>query len=284
MNEMNLFPPAQIAEKLRDVCVGKCKIPMKKFFILAILAGAFIAFGGELSILVGSDASLGFGFTKFLSASVFTVGLMLVVIAGAELFTGDNLIIISALEKKIRWSELLKAWVAVYIGNFVGSILVAAFLFWGGTWSLNANAVGASALKIASAKVSIPFWQAFFRGILCNWLVCLAVWMATSSKDVIGKIFAIYFPIMAFVASGFEHSVANMFFIPYGIFLKSVPKVVEATGKTLADFASLNWGTLFTMNLIPVTIGNIIGGAFFVGAIYWYVYLKKEPETFGPKK
>ncbi|MGC9125164.1 MAG: formate/nitrite transporter family protein, partial [Caldisericaceae bacterium] len=251
---------------------------------LAILAGAFIAFGGELSILVGSDASLGFGFTKFLAASVFTVGLILVVVAGAELFTGDNLIVISALDKKIRWSELLKAWVAVYIGNFIGSLLIAAFLFWGGTWSLNSNAVGAAALKIASAKVSIPFWQAFFRGILCNWLVCLAVWMATSSKDVIGKIFAIYFPIMAFVASGFEHSVANMFFIPYGIFLKSVPKVVEATGKTLADFANLNWGTLFTMNLIPVTLGNIIGGAFFVGAIYWYVYLRKEPETFEPKK
>ncbi len=284
MNEMNLFPPAQIAEKVRDVCVGKCKVPMKKFFILAILAGAFIAFGAQLSILVGSDATMGFGFTKFLSASVFTVGLMLVVVAGAELFTGDNLIIMSALEKKIRWSELLKAWIAVYIGNFIGSILVALLLYWSGLWSLNGSIVGAAALKIASTKVSLTFVQGLFRGILCNWLVCLAVWMATSAKDVIGKLFAIYFPIMAFVASGFEHSVANMFFIPYGIFLKSVPKVVEATGKTLGDFAGLSWGTLFTKNLISVTIGNIIGGVFFVGFIYWYVYLKKEPVTFEPKK
>lgn len=275
MNEMNLFPPAQIAEKVRDVGVGKCKIPMKKFFVLAILAGAFIAFGAQLSILVGSDVTLGFGFTKFIAASVFTVGLMLVVVAGAELFTGDNLIVISALEKKVKWGELLKVWIAVYIGNFIGSILIALFLFWGGLWGLNGNAVGASALKIASSKVSLTFVQGLFRGILCNWLVCLAVWMATSSKDVIGKLFAIYFPIMAFVASGFEHSVANMFFIPYGILLKTVPKVVEATGKTLQDFAGLNWGTLFTRNLISVTIGNIIGGAFFVGTIYWYVYLKE---------
>ncbi|PIW11064.1 MAG: FdhC protein, partial [Caldiserica bacterium CG17_big_fil_post_rev_8_21_14_2_50_35_7] len=243
MNELNLFPPPQIAEKMRDVGIGKCKIPMKKFFVLAILAGAFIAFGAQLSILVGSDVTLGFGFTKFIAASVFTVGLMLVVVAGAELFTGDNLIVISALEKKVKWGELLKAWIAVYIGNFIGSILIALFLFWGGLWGLNGNAVGASALKIASSKVSLTFVQGLFRGILCNWLVCLAVWMATSSKDVIGKLFAIYFPIMAFVASGFEHSVANMFFIPYGILLKTVPKVVEATGKTLQDFAGLNWGT-----------------------------------------
>jgi formate/nitrite transporter len=232
-----------------------------------------------LSIIVGSDATLGFGLTKFMAGAVFSVGLMLVVIAGAELFTGDNLIVISALEKKVRWGELLKTWVAVYIGNLIGSVLIALLLYWSGLWSMNGNLVGAAALKIAGSKVGLTFVQGLVRGILCNWLVCLAVWMATSSKDVIGKLFAVFFPVMAFVASGFEHSIANMFFIPYGILLKSVPKVVEATGKTLADYAGLNWGTLWTKNLIPVTIGNIIGGAFFVGFIYWFVYLKKAPET-----
>jgi len=273
MNDVNFFPPKDVAAKMCDTGVGKCKLPILKMFILAILAGVYIAFGAQLFLLVGSDSTLGFGFTRFLSASVFTVGLMMVVVGGAELFTGNNLVLIAALDKKVTWGELLKNWVVVYIGNFVGSIILAAFLFWGGTWSLNGNLVGANALKVALSKTSLTFAQAFFRGILCNWLVCMAVWMAMASKDVIGKLFAIYFPIMAFVASGFEHSVANMFFIPYGIFLKSNPKVLEAAGKTLADLANLNWGTLFTVNLIPVTLGNIVGGAIFVGAVYWYVYL-----------
>jgi len=281
--DLPMFTPPQIAEKLGDVCQGKCRMSMKKFFVLAILAGAFIAFGAQLFIIVGADATLGFGFTRFIGGAVFSVGLMLVVVAGAELFTGDNLIVISALEKKVRWSELLKAWVAVYIGNLIGSLLIALLLYWSGLWSMNGNLVGASALKIAGTKVGLTFVQGLVRGVLCNWLVCLAVWMATASKDIIGKLFAVFFPIMAFVASGFEHSIANMFFIPYGILLKSVPKVVEATGKTLADYAGLNWATLWTKNLIPVTIGNIIGGAFFVGIVYWFVYLKKAPETLEAK-
>jgi formate/nitrite transporter len=273
MNDVNFFPPKDVAAKMCETGVGKCKLPILKMFILAILAGVYIAFGAQLFLLVGSDSTLGFGFTRFLSASVFTVGLMMVVVGGAELFTGNNLVLIAALDKKVTWGELLKNWVVVYIGNFVGSIILAAFLFWGGTWSLNGNLVGANALKVALSKTSLTFAQAFFRGILCNWLVCMAVWMAMASKDVIGKLFAIYFPIMAFVASGFEHSVANMFFIPYGIFLKGNPKVLEVAGKTLADLANLNWGTLFTVNLIPVTLGNLVGGAIFVGAVYWYVYL-----------
>jgi formate/nitrite transporter len=273
MNDVNFFPPKDVAAKMCETGVGKCKLPILKMFILAILAGVYIAFGAQLFLLVGSDSTLGFGFTRFLSASVFTVGLMMVVVGGAELFTGNNLVLIAALDKKVTWGELLKNWVVVYIGNFVGSIILAALLFFGGTWSLNGNLVGANALKVALSKTSLTFAQAFFRGILCNWLVCMAVWMAMASKDVIGKLFAIYFPIMAFVASGFEHSVANMFFIPYGIFLKSNPKVLEAAGKTLADLANLNWGTLFTVNLIPVTLGNLVGGAIFVGAVYWYVYL-----------
>ncbi len=276
MNEVNFFPPKEVAQKLCETGISKCKLPILKMFVLAILAGVYIAFGAQLSLLVSSDTTLGFGFTRFLSASVFTVGLMLVVVAGAELFTGNNLVLIAALDKRAKWSELLKNWVVVYIGNFVGSILIAAFLFWGGTWAFNGNLVGANSLKVALSKTTLTFGQAFFRGILCNWLVCLAVWMAMSSKDIIGKLFAIYFPIMAFVASGFEHSVANMFFIPYGIFLKSIPEVVQATGKTLSDFASLNFGSFITANLIPVTLGNLVGGAFFVGFVYWLVYLMNK--------
>jgi len=276
---LQMFTPPEIAEQLGEVCQGKCRTPMKKLFVLAILAGAFIAFGAQLSIIVGSDATLGFGFTKFIAGAVFSVGLMLVVVAGAELFTGDSLIVIAALEKKVRWGELLKTWAAVYLGNLVGSLLIACLLYWSGLWSMNDNFIGAAALKIAGTKVGLTFIQGLVRGILCNWLVCLAVWMATSARDVIGKLFAVFFPVMAFVASGFEHSVANMFFIPYGILLKSVPSVVEATGKTLADYAGLNWATLWTRNLIPVTVGNVIGGAFLVGFIYWLVYLKDDSEA-----
>jgi formate/nitrite transporter len=278
MNQTNFLSPKEIAEKWIDTGINKCKLPISKMFLLAVLAGAYIAFGAQLFLLVGSDTTLGFGFNKFLSASVFTVGLMLVVIGGAELFTGNNLIIIPALSGKIRWSELIKNWVIVYLGNFAGSILMAFFLFWAGTWSLNGNLVGANAIKVAATKTSLTFLQALFRGVLCNWLVCLAVWLATASKDVVGKILAIYFPIMAFVASSFEHSVANMFFIPYGILLKSVPAVVTATGKVIADFTNLNISSFLVKNLLPVTLGNIIGGAIFVGFFYWYVYLSASKQ------
>lgn len=276
MTELNFFSPAQIAEKMSATGQKKVGIPTGKFFTLAILAGAFIAFGAELSIMIGHQTGLGVGVTKLLAGSVFSVGLMLVIIAGSELFTGDNLIVIAALEKKIRWSQVLNRWMLVYLGNFVGSILLAAIMFGTGLWLTNGGLVGASALNIANAKVNLTFMQALMRGIGCNWLVCLAVWMAISAKDIAGKILAIYFPIMAFVASGFEHSVANMFFIPYGLFLKGSSTVVDATGKAASAFSNLTWGNLFTKNLIPVTIGNIIGGALFVGMLYWYIYLKKE--------
>ena len=275
MNDSNFLSPKEVATKWSETGLSKCKIPVLKMFILAVLAGVYIAFGAELFLLVSSDSTLGFGFTRFISASVFTVGLMLVVVGGAELFTGNNLIVIAVLDKKARWTDLFKSWFVVYIGNFVGSIILALFIFWSGTWGLNNNLVGANVLKVASSKISLSFVQAFFRGVLCNWLVCLAVWLSMASKDIIGKLFAIYFPIMAFVASGFEHSVSNMFIISYGMLLKTVPDVIKASGKTLLDFANLNYATLFTKNLIPVTLGNILGGAVFVGVVYWYIYLKK---------
>ncbi len=282
MNEFNFLSPPQIAKSISAACTKKCKIPMKRFFVLAILAGAFIGFGTELYIMVVHDipTHLGIGFAKFMGGSVFSVGLMLVVIAGSELFTGDNLIVIAALERKIRWGELFKAWGIVYTGNFIGSMIIVIMMFYSGLWAADSAAVGATAVNIANAKVHLTFLQAMMRGIGCNWLVCLAVWMAMSAKDIVGKIFAIYFPIMAFVASGFEHSVANMTFIPYGILLKNMPSVANAIGKPVSAFAQLNWGTFALRNLVPVTIGNIIGGAFFVGIIYWYIYIRKEKAAF----
>ncbi|MCD6239202.1 MAG: formate/nitrite transporter family protein [Thermotogae bacterium] len=278
MTELNFFSPPQIGENIEGACQRKCQVSFGRLFVLAILAGAYIAFGAELSIMVGHDIGIrmSIGFAKFLAGSVFSVGLMLVVIAGAELFTGDCLLAIPAMRCKVSWGALLRTWGIVYLGNFVGSIILVLFMYYSGLWKVDKNLVGAAALNIANGKVHLSFVEALMRGIGCNWLVCLAVWMAASAKNIVGKIFAIYFPIMAFVASGFEHSVANMFFIPYGIFLKGVPAVIDATGKGVAAFNGLTWGSLLVNNLIPVTIGNIIGGSFFVGMLYWYIYLKKE--------
>jgi formate/nitrite transporter len=168
--------------------------------------------------------------------------------------------------------KLLRNWGIVYFANLAGSLLLVALMYWSGLWKTNNAAVGVAALKLADAKVNLTFLEALARGILCNWLVCLAVWMAVSARDVVGKIFAIFFPIMAFVASGFEHSIANMYFIPMGLALKA--DVITATGLTDA-FANLTVGGMIVRNLIPVTIGNIIGGAFFVAAMYWIVYIRK---------
>jgi len=263
--------PPETAQALCAVGNKKTNLPIAKMFILAMFAGVYIGFGAQLmtTVKVGLADALGSGFAAFLGGAVFSVGLMLVVIAGAELFTGNNLITVACCHKKASVGGLLKNWIVVYTGNFVGSILLALIVFGGFYAYRDPGAMGSLALNVANAKVNLGFIEALCRGILCNWLVCLAVWLAVSSKDNIGKIFACFFPIMAFVAMGFEHSVANMYFIPMGIFLK------DFAGLTAS--ASLTW-TGFVQNLIPVTIGNIIGGAFFVGILYWYVYLQGKCE------
>jgi len=195
---------------------------------------------------------------------------MLVVIGGAELFTGNNLISLACCQGKAAWSGLAKNWVVVYAGNFVGSVLLAGIVFLGFYAFRDPGALGTLALTTANAKVSLGFTEAVFRGILCNWLVCLAVWLAASSKDTVGKIFAIFFPIMAFVAMGFEHSIANMFFIPVGLFLKDFAGATLTSG----SLDNLTWAGFLGNNLLPVTIGNIIGGVVFVAVLYWYAYLK----------
>jgi len=272
--------PASIADSLtRTVCVAKTQASALRLTILGIFAGVYIGFGAELMIMVTHDMAsfLGVGMAKLIGGAVFSVGLMLVVIAGAELFTGNNLIFLSVLDRQVTVRRLLRNWTIVYFANFVGSLLLVLLMYWSGLWKTSGGLVGASALGIANSKVNLTFLQAFARGILCNWLVCLAVWMAVSASTVVGKVWAVFFPIMAFVASGFEHSVANMFFIPMGLALKGQTAIVTAAG--LADKLShLTIGGM-VMNLIPVTLGNIVGGAFFVATLYWVVYLRNEKKT-----
>jgi len=214
--------PQTVAEMVTTtVGVNKVTMPILNIVILGILAGVYIAFGAALATLVGYDAAskVGTGIAQILAGSVFSVGLILVVIAGAELFTGNNLMITSVLEKEYGPLRMVSHWGIVYAANFIGAVLLALIMYESGLWKMASNAIGTKAISIASAKVNLSFGEAFFRGIGCNWLVCLAVWMAFSAKELAGKVLVIYFPIMAFVALGYEHCVANMYFIPMGLFL-----------------------------------------------------------------
>jgi len=270
--------PKTIAETVaQTVGVAKATSPWLTVFVLGILAGAYIGFGGLLSTTVTFDmaARWGVGFTKILGGAAFSVGLMLVVIAGAELFTGNNLMVSSVMMKEITFSTMLKRWGVVFLANFIGSIIIAFVFYFSGLWKTGDGALGAAAVKVAYNKVSLSFGEALWRGIGCNWLVCLAVWMALAARQIIGKIFAIFFPIMAFVAIGFEHSVANMYFIPTGILLMNGAGITNVPGM---DPNILCWVNFLWRNLLPVTIGNIIGGAVFVGMSYWGAYLRPKTD------
>jgi formate/nitrite transporter len=266
--------PRTIAETVaQKVGVAKATSPWLSVFVLGILAGAYIGFGGLLSTTVTFDAAAkwGIGFSKILAGSAFSVGLMLVVIAGAELFTGNNLMVSSVMMREITLGTMSKRWAVVYLANFIGSIFLALLFYYSGLWKTGDGALGAAAVKIAYNKVALSFGEALWRGIGCNWLVCLAVWMALAARQIIGKIFAIFFPIMAFVAIGFEHSVANMYFIPTGILLMNGAGFTNVPG---VDPNLLGWVNFLWRNLLPVTIGNIIGGVVFVGMSYWGAYLR----------
>jgi len=268
--------PGGIAKTMVDISKAKVTLSVDRMILLGILAGAFIGFGSELATIVTYDMPkyLGVGFTKVIFGSVFSVGLMLVIIAGAELFTGNNLIIINVLAREGKLRGVFNSWFWVYIANFIGSLVLVWLVYSTGLWKTGHLAVGAKALAIANGKVNLTWGEAFARGIGCNWLVCLAVWMSVSSKDIIGKIFGIFFPIMAFVASGFEHCVANMYFIPMGLIMKGNDSVVAAAGLA-GKLGDLTIKGMFLNNLIPVTLGNIVGGSICVASVYWLVYLKK---------
>ena len=266
--------PGEVAEVICSLYEGKTRIPLAKVFVLAILAGAYVGFGSYLYMLVTSDSSayVGRGLSTMIGGVVFSLGLILIILGGGELFTGNGLITAACLSGKARVVDLVKNWVTVYLGNFVGSILLAGLIFAAGSYLVFDGSVAARALQVATSKTNLGFSDALIRGILCNWLVCLAVWIAASAEDTTGKILAIIFPISAFVAMGFEHSVANMFMIPFGMMIGGDPALVAKAG---VDMVKLNVAGLVG-NLIPVTIGNIIGGAFFVAKAYWYVYLRKQ--------
>jgi len=267
-------PPAEMALKMEAAGVTKANGSMLTIALLGLLAGFFIGLGAMFCTLVTTDVSIGFGLSKLLGGVAFCLGLILVVVAGAELFTGNALMVGSRASGKIKLTQLLQNWGIVYFTNLIGSLLLVLVVFYSQFWALDGYMVGANALAIANAKVSLAFWPAFARGILCNALVCLAVWLCFGARTTVDKIFAIIFPITAFVACGFEHSIANMYFIPMGIAMAGQTEVLGAAGVTASQVASLNI-IGFVGNLIPVTLGNIVGGTF-VGSIYWFAYLRKE--------
>jgi formate/nitrite transporter len=284
--------PAEIAKAAIAAGCTKCTTNWQKLLVLGFLAGAYIAFGALLSEIVAGGLSNGTltdpngavwkialpgGLVKFAAGAVFPVGLMLVVIGGAELFTGNCMFApISLLNREAGFKGLIINWTVVYVANLIGSMFVAFFLAYKCGY-FNAMPWAGWAVSVANTKCGLDFMTAFLRGVGCNWLVCLAIWLAISADDIAGKILAIWFPIMAFVTIGFEHSVANMFFIPLGIFVANNPTtataLADANVKTANLIGSAGWSNFFITNLIPVTLGNIVGAALFVAALYWYAYM-----------
>jgi formate/nitrite transporter len=276
-----LLPP-QIAEACERVGAAKARMDLVSTLVLAGLAGAFISLGAMLFTVTVTQADLGFGPMRLLGGVAFSLGLVLVVIAGAELFTGNTLIIMAWASRKVSTPLLLRNWGLVYAGNFVGAILTVLLVYASQQWEFSGDQIGATALKVANNKVNLGFGQAIALGILCNALVTLAVWLALSARGIVDKIVSIVFPITAFVAAGFEHSVANMYFVPMGLLLKEEPSVREAAGLSGGALSGLTWGDFLLANLLPVTIGNIIGGALLVGAVYWFVYLRQDRAASAP--
>lgn len=293
MNEIRidaLLPP-EMAARAEYLGVRKAEMPFLKMFMLSVLAGAFISLGAIFATTAGAgtmavsapDGTLAFstglpyGVTRLLMGLVFSLGLILVVIGGAELFTGNNLIVMAWANGKVTGSDLLRNWLIVYAGNFVGSIGTVILMFLTRQHTFGANAMGITALRIGIAKVDLTFVQAIALGILCNALVCMAVWLTYSARSTMDKIAAVIFPITAFVAAGFEHSIANMYFIPYALFIKDFdPEFIAAVSDRVTNIEILTWQAFLFNNLIPVTIGNIIGGGLLVAAAYWAIYLRPE--------
>ncbi|MCW5609889.1 MAG: formate/nitrite transporter family protein [Rubrivivax sp.] len=251
------FAPSEIASRVQDVGVAKARLPLLTLALLGVLAGAFIALGSLMFTLVAADASLGFAAQRLLGGLVFSLGLVLVTVAGAELFTGNNLLAMAWAARRIGSAEVLRNWGVALVANLVGAAGVALLAFWAGHGALNGGAVGETVQRIALAKVQLPASEAFFRGVLCNVLVCMAVWMAMAGRSVVDKVVAVVFPVTAFVAAGFEHSVANLYFFPLAALL--------GAPITLADMAA---------NLVPVIAGNIVGGSVLVALVYWVIYLR----------
>jgi formate/nitrite transporter len=272
---MDALLPQEMAEKAEAGGVRKAALTILPLFALAVLAGAFIGLGAMFATnTYAAAATLPYGVARLLFGLTFCLGLVLVVVAGAELFTGNNLIVMAWANRKISTWALLRNWLVVYAGNFVGSLGTAGLVFLAKQYTAGSGSVGEAALKIALGKVNLGFIQALALGVLCNALVCLAVWLTYSARSVTDKILAIIFPITAFVAAGFEHSIANMYFVPYALFIKALDPAFASAHKI--DLSNLTWGSFFLKNLLPVTLGNILGGSVLVAAMYWFIYLRNK--------
>ena len=295
-NRIDALLPPEMATRAEYLGIRKAEMPFLKMFMLAVLAGAFISLGAVFAttvsaggiVVTSSDGTVTFstglpyGITRLLTGFVFSLGLILVVVAGAELFTGNNLIVMAWANGKVTGRALLRNWIVVYLGNFVGAIGTVVLMFLTKQYTFGANSVGIAALRIGVAKVDLTFVQAVALGILANGLVCLAVWLTYSARSTTDKILAVIFPITAFVAMGFEHSIANMYFIPYALFIKEFdPSFVTAVGDKVVNLDLLTWQAFLINNLIPVTLGNIIGGAVLVAAVYWAIFLRPEQSKQG---
>lgn len=282
MIERNFLTPNEVAGELVTVAENKANLSLLQKIVLGIIAGAYLAFAAVASNtaafqLMNNPSTL--GLSKLLSAFVFSGGLILVVVCGSELFTGNNLMLMGVYEKKISVKQLLISWGIVYVANFVGSILIAFMVAKSGQLGFAGSMLGGATIKIACTKVSLSTSNAILLGLMCNWLVCLAVWGSTAARDIGSKIMAIFFPIMMFVTAGFEHSIANMYYISAGLFAKENSQYVDAAlqlGVKQSDIANLDWSSFFLGNLFPVTLGNIIGGTIFVGTAYWLAFMRKK--------
>lgn len=274
-----LLPP-QIAAKAEDVGVAKGRLALLPLLALAVLAGAFIAMGAIFfTVTLTGAGELPWGVARLIAGLTFCLGLILVVVAGAELFTGNNLLVMAVVSRKLSVAMLLRNWAVVYVGNFIGAMLTAGVMLLTAQYTMAEGEVGVTALNIARAKCDMTFIEALSRGIYCNALVCLAIWLCYACRGTGEKILAILFPITAFVAAGFEHCVANMYFVPLGLMIKATApeaywSMVDATP---AAYEQLTWSGFALVNLLPVTLGNIIGGSVFVGIIYWVIYRWRAP-------
>ena len=276
--EIDALLPAEIAKRAEEVGARKCTLSFWPLLTLAVLAGAFIALGAMFSTTVtaGAGGAIPYGVVRLLGGLVFCLGLILVVVGGAELFTGNALIVMAWASGRVTTRQVVRQWAIVYAGNFAGAALTATMVFLSGQYRFGAGVVGMNALEIARAKTSLGFWQAVWLGILCNTLVCLAVWLCLGARGTADKILAILFPISGFVAAGFEHSIANMYFVPLGLMIRGDEAFLVLIGKRAAEYPSLTWRDFLLGNLLPVTLGNLIGGVVLVGLVYWFVYLRAE--------
>ncbi len=271
---LDALPPVEVARKAENVGVAKAGMSAANVFALSILAGAFIALGAIFATTtMAGGGDLPYGVVRLLGGLTFTLGLILVIVAGAELFTGNNLIVMAWASRRVSTARLLWNWALVFTGNFVGAVATAGLMYVGEQYTFGKGAVGATALSIAATKTSLGWLQALVLGAFCNALVCLAVWLTYGARTTTDKILAIVPPIAAFVAVGFEHSVANMYFIPMGLFVKSDDGFVAGLDNA-PDLSNLTWGSFLGGNLLPVTLGNIVGGGLMVGLVYWWVYLR----------